>query len=71
MAKTNYASLYGTFNPGFGFNYYVNKKTSIYMNYEVYILGNDHYENDGDMNFVPNSPNNNLFNIGIKHNFGK
>ena len=70
-AKTNYSTLFGTFNPGIGFNYYLNRNTAIFMNYEVYILGNDRDENDGGMNFVPNSTNNNLFNIGIKYSFKK
>lgn len=70
-AKTNYSTLFGTFNPGVGFNYYLNKNTAIFINYEVYILGNDRDINNGDMNFVPNSTNNNLFNIGIKYNLRK
>ena len=40
------------------------------MSYEVYVLGNDRDEADW-LEIVPNSPNNNLFNIGIKHNFKK
>jgi hypothetical protein len=38
------------------------------MNYKVYILGNDRDDHKW-LEIVPNSPNNNLLNIGIKHNF--
>ena len=68
--KTDYSKFYGSFNPGIGFNYFISKKTAIYMSYEVYVLGNDRDEADW-LQIVPNSPNNNLFNIGIKHNFKK
>lgn len=66
--NTKYSTFYGTFNPGFGVNYFISSKTAIYMNYEVYVLGNDRDGSDW-LKIVPNSPNNNLFNIGIKHNF--
>jgi predicted porin len=46
------------------------KNTAVYMSYEVYVLGNDRDDADW-LQIVPNSPNNNLFNIGIKHNFKK
>jgi len=72
-AKTNYSTLFGTFNPGIGFNYCLNKTTVIFMNYEVYILGNNRRDDSyGKMNFLPNNTtNNNLFNIGIKYSFKK
>ena len=68
--KTDYSKFYGSFNSGIGFNYFISKNTAIYLSYEVYVLGNDR----DDANFlkiVPNSPNNNLFNIGIKYNLKK
>jgi predicted porin len=68
--KTDYSKFYGSFNPGIGFNYFVSKNTAIFMNYEVYVLGNDRDDADW-LEIVPNSPNNNLFNIGIKYNFNK
>lgn len=68
--STNYSTFYGTFNPGIGFNYFISKNTAVYLSYEVYILGNDRDDADW-LQIVPNSPNNNLFNIGIKHNFKK
>ena len=71
-AKTDYSTLFATFNPGIGFNYYKNKNTAIYINYEVYILGNNRRESNGIINFLPdNTTNNNLFNIGIKYSFKK
>lgn len=66
--KTNYSKFYGSFNPGIGFNYFISNTTAVYMSYEIYVLGND--RDDADfLKIVPNSPNNTLFNIGIKHNF--
>lgn len=66
--KTNYSTFYGTFNPGIGLHYFISEQTAIYMNYEAYVLGNDRDEADW-LQIVPNSPNNNLFNIGVKHHF--
>jgi hypothetical protein len=68
--STNYSTFYGSFNPGFGFDYFISKNTAVYMNYEVFVLGNDRDDADW-LQFVPNSPNNNLFNIGIKYSFKK
>jgi hypothetical protein len=68
--KTDYSKFYRTFNPGIGFNYFISKNTAVYMNYEVFVLGNDRDDADW-FDIVPNSPNNNLFNIGIKHDFKK
>lgn len=69
----NISTFYGTFNVGAGFIYYLNNKTALYLNVEIFILGNDRTENLG-FNFLPrlpNSPNNNLLNLGIKHCFKK
>ena len=68
--KTDYSKFYGSFNPGIGINYFISKNTAVYMNYEVYVLGNDRDDADW-LQLVPNSPNNNLFNIGIKYSFKK
>ena len=68
--KTDYSKFYSSFNPGIGFNYFISKNTALYMNYEVYVLGNDRDEADF-LKVVANSPNNNLFNVGIKYNFKK
>ncbi|WP_124639251.1 MULTISPECIES: outer membrane beta-barrel protein [Amniculibacterium] len=66
--KTDYSKFYGSFNPGLGFNYFISDKTAVFMNYEVFILGNNRTENNM-LKLTPNSPNNSLFNIGIKHDF--
>lgn len=68
--STDYSKFYSSFNPGIGFNYFISKNTAFYMNYEVYVLGNTR-DNANFLNILPNSPNNNLFTIGIKHNFKK
>ncbi len=66
--KTDYSKFYGYFNPGLGFNYFISNQTAVYINYEVYILGNE--RNDySSYSITPNSPNNNLLNIGLKHSF--
>jgi len=69
-APTDYDTFYTCINPGLGLNYFISPNTAIYVNYEVYVLGNDR----GDSNFnwiriIPNSPENNLINVGIKHCF--
>ena len=66
---TDYSSFFGTFNPGLGFTYHLNDNLALYTNYEVYILGNDHYKNTWDIGFLPQSTDNNHFNIGVKHTF--
>lgn len=68
--KTDYATFFGTFNTGFGFSYFLNNRTALFTNYEVYVLGNSK-DNQNSLNILPNSTNNNLFNVGIKHNFKK
>lgn len=67
-AVTDFDTFYTSFNPGLGFNYFIAENTAIYVGYEYYLLGNDR----GGGNWliiVPNSPENGLFNIGIKHSF--
>lgn len=66
--NANYSKLYGNFNSGLGFNYFISKKIALTLNYEVYVLGNDRQDDDF-LKLLPVSPNNNLLNIGIKHNF--
>ncbi len=68
--NTDYSKFYGSFNSGIGFNYFISQNTAFYINYEVYVLGNGRYDADW-FPILPNSPNNNLFNIGIKHSFKK
>lgn len=68
--STNYSTFYASFNPGIGFSYLISTKTIVFMNYEVYVLGNDRDDSDWFQK-VPNSPNNSIVNVGIKHNFKK
>ncbi|MDI1257571.1 MAG: outer membrane beta-barrel protein [Flavobacterium sp.] len=67
-ASTNFSKNYGTLNTGLGFNYFINQKTAFYIEYEVFVLGNDRGNSDF-LQFVPNSPNNNLLNLGVKYHF--
>lgn len=71
--KIDASKFYGTFNTGVGICYYLNNKTALYLNYEVFVLGNDRISDQGFkfLPKLPNSPNNNLLNIGIKHCFKK
>lgn len=67
---TNYPKDYSSINFGFGLDYYLNKKTALYINYEYYIgaekgktpsllsNGNQHLQNE-------------IFNIGIKFHLKK
>lgn len=66
---TNFSKFYGTFNGGVGFSYFINEKTIIFTNYETYLFGNDRNNGISLFPLIPNSPNNNLFNVGIKYNF--
>ena len=68
--STDFSTFYASFNPGFGLNYFISPSTAIYLNYEVYVLGSDR-DNADWLQILPNSPNNNLFNVGIKYNFRK
>ncbi len=68
--NTNFSTFYASFNPGLGLNYFISANTAVYMNYEVYVLGSDR-DNADWLQILPNSPNNNLFNVGIKYNFRK
>jgi predicted porin len=67
-SKSDYDKSFTSFNSGLGFNYFLNKKMSIYGEYESYIWGNDRDESDF-LEIEPNSTNNNLINFGIKYNF--
>lgn len=64
--KTDYSKFYGSFNPGLGFNYFISNQTAVYINYEVYILGNER-DDCNSYGITPKSANNNLLNIGLKY----
>ena len=68
--EANYSNFYVNLNSGFGFNYFLNKNTAIFLNHEIYVLGNDRQDSGWEgLKIVPVTPNNNLLNIGIKYNF--
>lgn len=68
--KTDYPKNYGSSNSGLGFNYLMNNKTAIYVDFETYFGGRKAkipaiiFDNDQHVM-------NNLINIGLKHNFKK
>ena len=67
-SNTNYSTFYGSFNPGIGISYRLSPTTVLYLNYEAFVLGNDRDDADW-LQIIPNSPNNSIANIGLKHNF--
>jgi hypothetical protein len=68
--KTDYSKSYGSSISGLGFNYFLNQKTAIYIDFERYFGGRKAkipaliFDND---QYVMN----NLINIGIKYNLKK
>lgn len=66
--NTNFSKFYGTFNSGIGFTYFFNEKMAVFTNYETYLFGNNRDSKSNTFFIISNSPNNNLFNIGIKYN---
>lgn len=68
---TNKPKSFGSFTAGFGLDYALNKKTIFYLDFETYQLGGYKANNGG---FIINKgyyTDNNLINIGIKHNLKK
>ncbi|RZJ56534.1 MAG: hypothetical protein EOO45_28675, partial [Flavobacterium sp.] len=55
-----------SFNPGFGFNYFVNKNMGLYLNYEAFVLGNERGTNDWIGPIPPHATNNSQVNVGVK-----
>jgi opacity protein-like surface antigen len=66
----DYPTLYTNLNYGIGINYFINSKTSIFIDYELYDLGTDKNDN-GSSDLLIDSADNNLINIGVKYNFRK
>ena len=68
--KTNYPKEYGSSVAGFGFNYFLNKKTAVYIDVENYLGGRKAkiptfiFDND---KFVMNR----LISLGVKYSFKK
>jgi len=68
--NAGYPKSFGSFNSGIGLNYFINKTTAVYVDFETYVLGNDRQDDDF-LKLLPVSTNNQLINFGIKHNFKK
>jgi hypothetical protein len=70
LNPNNYPTEYGSFNVGYGFNYFVDKKMAVYIDFEYYNGGSKGYSNGFLHNFhYPNE--NKLTNFGTKYNFKK
>ena len=68
--KTDYPKQYGGFNIGYGLNYFMNKKTALYLDVEFYSGGAKGYS-DGFFGKNYYYTQNVLINLGIKYNFKK
>lgn len=69
--NTNNPKSFGSFNVGFGFNYFVSSKTSFFIDIETYQLGG-HKGSDGSLFFPKNYyTTNSVINIGMKYSFRK
>jgi hypothetical protein len=70
LNSSDFPTKYGSFNSGYGFNYFLNNKIAFYIDFEIFIgsskgytsglFGNSHYYNT-----------NKLVNFGVKYNFKK
>ena len=63
LNPSDYQSSYQSLNLGYGFNYFINKKIAIYIDFEYY--HGEYPKGNGHV------PTNNLTNFGIKYNFKK
>ncbi len=68
--STDYSKQYTSFNAGYGFNYFVNKKTAVYLDVEAY-LGESKGHSEGFFGNIHYNTENILVNFGVKHNFKK
>ena len=64
---TNFPTFFVDYNFGFGFSYYINDNSAVYIERELKGLGKD--RDDTPTFITPNSTDNTFLNIGIKHNF--
>ena len=62
------ATEYGSYNSGFGFNYFINKKRAVFLNIESYI-GGTRGQTGGFVFSKPIYNTNTLVNFGYKYNF--
>ncbi len=69
--ETNTSKTFVNFNTGFGFNYFLSKKTIIYVDIETYKFGG--YKGNSQSQILSKNyyTENNLLNLGIKYNFKK
>lgn len=68
----NYAPVFASFNTGLGFSYFVNSQTAVYIDYEIYVLGNYRgVAEDWIGPIPPQATNNALLNLGVKYSFKK
>ncbi|WP_298541307.1 outer membrane beta-barrel protein [uncultured Aquimarina sp.] len=66
--RTDYPKYYGSVNPGVGLNYFVNKKMSVYIDFENY-FGPKRGKTPGLFSDGSKYLNNLLFNVGVKYTF--
>lgn len=68
--NTNFPQQYGSFNVGWGLNYFINKKVAVYLDVENY-SGASKGHSDGLFGGKSYNTQNQLVNFGIKYNFKK
>ncbi len=66
--RTDYSRQYGSINPGLGFNYFMNKKTSIYIDVENY-FGPARGRTPSLLSNDKKHLNNLVFSVGVKYTF--
>lgn len=69
--KIDYSTFFGSFNAGIGLTYFLNSKTAIYIDYETYKFGGYKGTSGNILGAKNYYTENNLLNIGLKHNFKK
>ena len=67
--KTNYSTFFIDYNVGFGFSYFLNADTALFIDFETKGLGKD--RDDSPTFILPHSTNNSFINIGLKYSFKK
>lgn len=65
---TNNSKSFGSLNFGFGFSYFISKKTAFYVDFETYQLGGYKGNNSGFILPKNYYTNNTLLNFGVKYN---
>jgi Outer membrane protein beta-barrel domain len=69
--KTDYYKSFSSINTGLGLNYFINKKSAIYIDFENYSFGGAKGNNQGFFWTTYYYTENNIINIGFKYNFKK